>query len=248
LISFSKSVPSNKKKIAFITLDNIVGKKHEFVGRDDGTIWLIGRKDYSASLPSLGNFAEPNEEMIKELIGRAEQSLKKLGVLEIVGKGRAIRPATDSVIPIISEVEAKDISDNRCISEEAGRELNRAFVSWGHDAYGLTLGMGTGKLMSQLVIGKGLISTWQFLISLVITVLQPHRDPSKKGWVMKSLVCNSLKYQPAARIILQNFIWLRGNILLAFGRLVDYKLEKSGQEILPYHRASYQKLFAFCAN
>ena len=71
-----------------------------------------------------------------------------------MGKGRAIRPATDSVIPIISKVEAKDISDNRYISEEAGRELSGAFVSWGHGAYGLTLGMGTGKLMSQLVIGK----------------------------------------------------------------------------------------------
>jgi hypothetical protein len=46
--------------------------------------------------------------------------------------------------------------------------------------------------------------------------------------------------------MLQNFIWLRGNILLAFGRLVDYKLGKNtGQGILPYHRASYQKLLHF---
>jgi hypothetical protein len=61
---------------------------------------------------------------------------------------------TDSVISIILKVEAKDNSDNRCISEEAGRDLSEAFVSWAHGAYGLTLGMGTGKLMSQLVIGK----------------------------------------------------------------------------------------------
>ena len=71
-----------------------------------------------------------------------------------MGKGRAIRPATDSIIPLIPKVEAKDIFDNRCILEEADRELSAAFVSWGHGSYGLTLGMGTGKLMSQLVIGK----------------------------------------------------------------------------------------------
>ncbi len=136
--SFLKSVPATKKTIAFIALDPIVGEKLEFVGRDDSTIWLIGRKHYNAPLPSLGNFAEPNKEMIKELIGSAEQSLKKLGGLEIVGKGRAIRPATDSIIPIISKVEAKDVSDNRCISEEAGRELSGAYVSWDHGSYGLT--------------------------------------------------------------------------------------------------------------
>jgi hypothetical protein len=71
LDSVSKSVPSNKEDDSVHRTD-IVGEKLEFVGRDDGTSWLIGRKDYNTSLPSLGSFAEPNEEMIKELIGRAE--------------------------------------------------------------------------------------------------------------------------------------------------------------------------------
>jgi len=50
-ILFRDPFPATKKTIAFIALDDIVGEKLELVGRDDGTIWLIGRKDYNASLP-----------------------------------------------------------------------------------------------------------------------------------------------------------------------------------------------------
>ena len=147
-IIFRKPFPTTRKTIAFIALDDIVGEKLEFVGRDDGTIWLIGRKDYNASLPSLGHLAEPNEEMIKELIGRAEQSLEKLGRswrLWVKDGLFGLR----LIIPIISKVEAKDISDNKCLLEEDGRELIGAFVSWGHGSYGLTFGIGTSKLMSN---------------------------------------------------------------------------------------------------
>jgi len=122
-ILFRNPLPATKRTIAFITLDDISGRKTRTCRRDGDTIWLIGSKDYNPAIPSLGNFAEPNEEMIKELIGRAEQILEKLGELEIVGKGRAIRLATDSIIPIISKVEAKDISDNSVYRKRLAESL-----------------------------------------------------------------------------------------------------------------------------
>jgi hypothetical protein len=207
---------------------------------------LIGRKDYNASLPSLGHFAEPNEEMIKELIGLAEQSLKKLGKLEIVGKGRAIRPATDSIIP--NESRSERHPNNRCISEEAGRELSGAFVSWGHSAYGLTLGMGTGKLMSQLVIGKKPdIDMAIFDISRGHSIAASP-GPEQKGWVMKSLMCNSLKHQPAARNNAAEFhlaTWEYSFGVWQIGRL---QIGKNWSGDTTFLSRFISKVVAFCAN
>ena len=59
--------PTIQKSVAFVAFNGIVGEKLEFAGRNDGTIWVCGRKNLSASLPSLGLIAEPDEKMIKNL-------------------------------------------------------------------------------------------------------------------------------------------------------------------------------------
>lgn len=157
-ILFRNPFPLTKKSIAFIALDDIVDEKLEFTGRNDGTIWLIGRKDSNATLPPLGKVASPNGAMINELIDRAKRHLSFVAgevgqdgaTLEIIDKGRAIRPATNSLLPIISSVKAEDLSDDVGSSSDS----SGVFVSWGHGSYGLTLGMGTGKILSQLVLGE----------------------------------------------------------------------------------------------
>lgn len=127
-------LPVSQKSLASIALDDIVGEKSEFTGRNDGTIWIIGSKDHkNATLPPLGQFADPDPTMIEELISRAREyvepafgSVKQTETrLEIVDKGRAIRPAANSLLPIISQVEADDLSG----SNSASSGSSNVFVS-----------------------------------------------------------------------------------------------------------------------
>ncbi|KAI1127493.1 nucleotide-binding domain-containing protein [Nemania abortiva] len=117
---FRNPFPVTDQSIAFIALDGIVGEKLEFAGREDGTIWLIGRKDYNTSLPPLGESAKPDPSLVEELTDRAKEYLRRgcradhqfCETVEIIGTGRGIRPAASSLLPIISQVKGKDIADS----------------------------------------------------------------------------------------------------------------------------------------
>ena len=58
------------QETAFVSLEGIISEKLEFAGRNDGTIWVCGRINFTASLPP-GQIAEPDEAMIEELSGCA---------------------------------------------------------------------------------------------------------------------------------------------------------------------------------
>lgn len=158
-IVFRNPCPTTFKSTAFISFVNIFGEKLVFAGRNDGTIWCCGRRNFTASLPEPGEVDEPDEAVIEELCGyarkwlntRCECSVKHTNELEIVGTGRAFRPSTRSWLPVISQVKSRYLTDP---SDGTSGASSGVFVSWAHGSYGLTLGMGTGKLMSQLMSGK----------------------------------------------------------------------------------------------
>ncbi|KAF2658916.1 FAD dependent oxidoreductase [Lophiostoma macrostomum CBS 122681] len=138
----------------FVGLNEFVGSKLEFAGRDDGTIWICGRKivTSSSSLPEPGKCAKADTDMASELIGRcseflgrddlrAEKKTASVG-LEIVETGRAFRPTSRSGLPLIAKVKPMALSESR---------KGNVFVNWGHGSYGLTLGPVSGRLMAQTV-------------------------------------------------------------------------------------------------
>jgi len=110
--------PTTQKSIAFVSLANVIGQKLEFAGRDDGTIWVCDRRDFTASLPAPGEIAEPDERMIEELCGHAQRWLdlewrcteKYVDGFQLVSKGRAFRLATKSGLPVISKVAPSDLT------------------------------------------------------------------------------------------------------------------------------------------
>ena len=114
------------------------------------------------SLPPLGLIAEPDERLIEELSDRARTWLnlkcgcteKHVDELQLVSKGRAFRPATKSGLPVISEVTPSGLTNTATDTAQGPKSSSAVFVCWGHGSYGLTLGMGTGKLMSQLMRGE----------------------------------------------------------------------------------------------
>ncbi len=104
--------PTTRKTVAFVSLKGLIGEKLEYAGRNNGTIWACGWRNFTASLPPPGQIAKPDEAMIEELIGRARTWLKlkcmcaenHVDELQLVSKGRAFRPETTSGLPVISEV------------------------------------------------------------------------------------------------------------------------------------------------
>ena len=154
--------PTTEKTVAYVSFQAIVGDKMEFAARNDGTIWACGRRNYTAALPQPGQTAKPDEEIIEELLGRAHEWLnrgccckeKHPDKLQLVRKGRAFRPATKSGLPVLSEATTLDLTGEIARTSQNLNSSSGVFVCWGHGSYGLTLGMGTGKLMSQLMRGK----------------------------------------------------------------------------------------------
>ncbi|MCJ1334527.1 hypothetical protein MMC10_011239 [Thelotrema lepadinum] len=159
-ILFKNPYPVTEKSNAFVALDGIIGEKLEFTGRDDGTIWLIGRKDNNAALPAPGANASASDVMIEELKGRAERYLRStpsemgkgfIKIYPLLSTGRGIRPGRQSLLPIISEVPTAHISNLSSSASSTGSDSSGVFINWGHGSYGLTLGMGSGKLLSEMI-------------------------------------------------------------------------------------------------
>ena len=154
--------PTTEETVAYVSFQAIVGDKMEFAARNDGTIWACGQRNYTAPLPLPGQTAKPDEEIIESLLGRAHEWLntgcsckeKHPDKLQLVRKGRAFRPATKSGLPVISEVTTLELTGGIDHTSQTPNPSSGVFVCWGHGSYGLTLGMGTGKLMSQLMSGK----------------------------------------------------------------------------------------------
>ncbi|KAK3938169.1 hypothetical protein QBC46DRAFT_441324 [Diplogelasinospora grovesii] len=103
---------------------------------------------------------EPNEEVIVALlryserfIRRSRDSSEKRAVqLQVKEKGRAFRPFTEPGLPIISAIPARQLVPSS--SSRTRSVPSNVFICFGHGSYGVTLGMGSGKLMAQVVRGE----------------------------------------------------------------------------------------------
>ncbi|KAI1490509.1 hypothetical protein F5X96DRAFT_543969 [Biscogniauxia mediterranea] len=161
-IRFRNPCPRNEGSTAFVSFADIVGNKLEFAGRNDGTIWACGQRNRGAVLPLPGQIDTPDENLIAELSRYAKKWIEwrysctetHKTNFQLLGKGRAFRPATKSGLPVISEVPSSDLTRTETGQSQSANCSSGVFICWGHGSYGLTLGMGSGRLMSQLMRGE----------------------------------------------------------------------------------------------
>lgn len=153
--------PISQDTTAFVSFASLVGEKLEFAARNDGTIWACGRRNFDANLPSPRHEDKPDAELIAELSGWAQKCLNwscacagKHAKFELLKKGRAFRPATKSSLPVISEVDSSDLIGSTQNESKGVRSSSGLFICWGHGSFGLTLGMGSGRLVGQLISGE----------------------------------------------------------------------------------------------
>ncbi|MDI1485903.1 MAG: hypothetical protein OHK93_004092 [Ramalina farinacea] len=156
-IVFENPKPMSAKTIGAVYLDDIVGEKLEFAGRNDHTIWATGKRSHAGVVPTVGRTPEVDQASLDELHADAEVFLKhgqgEDRELHVLSQGRSYRPTTQTGMPIIAGVPADRLSVNSSIWPLETTKKS-VYVNFGHGSHGILLGMGSGKLMSQIIRGE----------------------------------------------------------------------------------------------
>ena len=168
IIVKSTATFSNQTR-AEVILDDVVNHQLEFVGREDQTtgdfvIWVCGLNNEGSKLGKIDDQAEPDEDAINLLRKYAGQFLwngecAQENSLEVLEKGRTYRPTINRELPILTSLSRGDLCGSRISKEQAlyrqgDCAKSGVWVCTGHGKYGITLGPGSGKLMSQLILGE----------------------------------------------------------------------------------------------
>ena len=140
------------KHHAIFTTDRS-GFSPEFFSRSGGDIWFGGLNDSSLPLPVDAGKLEPDAKSIERLL---ESAKKLLGLpdqdsdLEVVREGLCYRPISESGTPYIGRIADERLGGG--LKTRAAGE-GGVFVSAGHGPWGITMSLGTGKVLSALIDG-----------------------------------------------------------------------------------------------
>ncbi|KAJ9651614.1 hypothetical protein H2198_009117 [Neophaeococcomyces mojaviensis] len=129
----------------------------------DGTpeLWVGGLNDSHMKLPKLVDEVEnlQDSEKMEELRNAAvlltglsqEGDNLKIDDLKVVRQGLCFRPVSDNGRPIISKVPETALGHDIKMSPGAG-----VFVASGHGPWGISLSLGTGQVMAEMLLGRKL--------------------------------------------------------------------------------------------
>ena len=158
----AKPLIQNRCEVIF---DEVVGHQLEFVGREDGTIWISGLNNTVKCLGEVKGSVIPDEDAIlkfteyaRRFLLASESESEKCGNLGVVATGRTYRPTIDRELPIITRVDPRTLcsvkpSDGNYPVVNSRGPAGGVFVCSGHGTYGIALAMGSGRLMSQIIMG-----------------------------------------------------------------------------------------------
>lgn len=141
------------------------GFSPEVFSRAGGEIWIGGLNSDAIPLPEVATERQIEAEAIATV--RREASLLLLGPadddgavddddLEVVREGLCFRPVTPRGTPIISRVEDRHLGVvGSTIRTRAGAD-GGVFVAAGHGPWGISLSLGTGKVLAEMAQGRKL--------------------------------------------------------------------------------------------
>lgn len=129
------------------------GFSPEIFSRIGEEIYIAGLNDSRIPLPELATQAKIDPKCVDALEKVAERLLGRDGTdvsdLEIVRKGLCFRPVTRNGNPIVSTIPDEDLGG---IETKGGGE-GGVFVAAGHGPWGISMGLGTGKVMQEMIEG-----------------------------------------------------------------------------------------------
>ncbi|KAL9625698.1 MAG: hypothetical protein Q9160_000017 [Pyrenula sp. 1 TL-2023] len=137
-----------------------IGFSPEIFSRVGGEIYIAGLNDAGLALPKLATGAKIETDSIQDLkraagrlLGEAKEAAGESGAhdddLEIVREGLCFRPAGRGGRPVIARV-----SDDKFGGRLKAKDGSGVFVAAGHGPWGITLSLGTGLVVAEMVQGK----------------------------------------------------------------------------------------------
>lgn len=150
---------------AVFTTDD-AGFAPEIFSRAGGEIYVAGLNSADVALPALATEARVDDDAVARL---REVARKLLGVpggredeLQVVREGLCFRPVTRSGRPVVMRVEEGALGDG---VGTRGAGEGGVFVGAGHGPWGISLSLGTGKVLAEMVEGK---SGWELSASVSV--------------------------------------------------------------------------------
>ena len=127
------------------------GLSPEAFSRTGGEIWIGGVNDPDLALPERATDAEVDRGSIDKLMDVAKQLLGSEGKddLEVVREGVCFRPVTDWGEPILARIPDDELGGIETRLPPDGG----VFVCAGHGPWGISLGLGTGRCMAEMLEG-----------------------------------------------------------------------------------------------
>ena len=125
----------------------------ELYSRPSGVIYLAGVNSGAIPLPSHATGAQPVETSVDELKGIASRLIASDGELEVVRTGLCFRPVTRRGTPFIARLEDGQLGDG--VSTRPGAE-GGVFLAAGHGPWGISLSLGTGRVVAEMMQGREL--------------------------------------------------------------------------------------------
>lgn len=128
----------------------------EIFSRAGQEIYIAGLNDEQMPLPDLAMDVRGSPERAAVLNRVAERFLSKEGDeasdLEVVQEGVCLRPVTESGNPILAKIPDEDLGG---VQTKEGVQ-GGVFVAAGHGPWGISLALGTGKVMQEMMEGEDL--------------------------------------------------------------------------------------------
>ncbi|TDZ35938.1 putative oxidoreductase [Colletotrichum spinosum] len=130
------------------------GYSPELFSRMGGNVYLAGVNSPGLELPELPGQTPVSDAAIRQLKQTAENIIHvEEGNLEVVRQGLCFRPVTTSGEPILTRIPNNRLGSD--MSTRSGAE-GGVFVASGHGPWGISLSLGTGKVMAELMQGRRL--------------------------------------------------------------------------------------------
>lgn len=132
---------------------DVDGFSPEIFSRIGGEIYLAGLNDSTLTLPKTGAEAKVDAEQINRLKIVCRQMLGlspgEEDDLEVLREGLCFRPVTNTGSPIVTRISEEKLGGVRT----QGGGDGGVFLCAGHGPWGISLSVGTGKVLSEMVEG-----------------------------------------------------------------------------------------------
>jgi glycine/D-amino acid oxidase-like deaminating enzyme len=128
------------------------GYSPEIFSRAFGEIYIPGLNYTSIPLPDLPGGAELDKDAMRTLEKTARRIImaEKGNDMEIVRKGLCFRPVTARGTPIVGRISDQDLGSIRTKGSGDGG----VWLAAGHGPWGISMSLGTGKVMAEMIQGK----------------------------------------------------------------------------------------------